>query len=146
MTTVLNAVARAHQEMLNPGSVLGPHFGANKCLIAVRTFFGLPSDGHEPTAYASWLDAGGAAGALTHTKVLPVSGVPGFFKSRSPDGHIVVCDGPLTCYTTDFNGTHWVDDGHVYHVSIASIVATGELWLGWSEKLEDVIVHTHVAA
>lgn len=143
---VLDAVSRAHQEMISPGVILGKNFGPNKCLIAVRTLFGLSSDGNEPTAYASWLDAGGANGANTHTVLAPVANVPFYMKSRSVDGHIVVSAGSGWCYTTDFNGKHWVDDGRIYYVTIASLEATGELGLGWSEVLEGVRVHPHVTS
>lgn len=123
------------------GTVIGP----NLCLVAVRTAFGLDADGHEPTAYAAWLAEGGHDGPNTHTVLGAPANVPGFFKDRNPDGHIVVCSGGNMCFTTDFNGKHWVDDGKTYYVSITSIVTHGGMaWLGWSETLEGKRVHAHV--
>lgn len=122
----------------------GTKIGPNLCLVAVREAFGLAANGHEPTAYAAWT-AERAAGPNTHTFIAAPANVPGFFKDRNPFGHIVVCAGGNMCYTTDFNGTHWVDDGKTYYVSITSIVTHGGMaWLGWSETLEGKRVHAHV--
>lgn len=119
-----------------------PKHAPNLCLQVVRQAFGMPANGKEPTAYKAWLAEGGHDGPNTHYQVDPPVGVPGFFMKAGHDaGHVVLCSGGGMCYSTDWDGKRWVMDGRVHHVSIASLVADGYKWLGWSETLEGVRIH-----
>lgn len=134
MTTAIdNAKARTTKNLHGP----------NRCLENVRECFGLAAAGDEPTAWAAWLKEGGHDGPNTHYALHAPANVPGFFQ-HGTDGHVVVCVGDGTCYSTDFDGKRWVMDGKMHHVTISSLVAAGMKWAGWTETLEHKRVHPHV--
>lgn len=118
--------------------------GPNQCLRNVREAFGLNANGHEPTAWAAWNAEGGNSGPNTHTHIPAPANVPIFFK-HGVDGHVVISAGDGMCWSTDFNG-QWVMDGKFHLVTVASLIAHGMIYAGWTETLEGVRIHPHTHA
>lgn len=131
----LTPVQRAAQESLHP-----TRSWYEDCLQFVRTMFGLPANGHEPTAYSAWLFDGGAKGAYTHTAIAAPANVPVYYKGSGPDGHIAVSVGHGMVLSSDIARKGKIDLTSDAHIE----AAWGMKYLGWSELVEGKRVIAHV--
>lgn len=104
----------------------------NQCLAFVRTMLDIPAK--YGTASAAW-----AATPATdrNTDPSPPVGVPVFFSTSNPAGHVALSAGDGYVWSTDI-GPQGNAPGQVRLVSIQTIESTwGAQYLGWADELND---------
>lgn len=132
---VTTPILKAQHESLHP-----TQNWHDRCLVFVRTMFGIAADGREPTAYSSWIEAGGSKGVNTHTKLAAPANVPVYYKGSNPAGHIALSAGHGMVWSSDI-----IRDGKIDLTSSQHIEAKwGMKYLGWAEVLESVRIIAHV--
>lgn len=127
-------------EIAQGWSTNGSPFSVNECLKFVRSAYGLNSS--STSAYASFKEAQ-KAGAIHKGDLNPLPNMPVYWSGgRNGFGHVALSAGNGQVWTTDFNGTAWVDDGSIHLVSIADLnkSAPSLHYEGWSEGLGKVPV------
>jgi hypothetical protein len=113
-------------------SDLGKAIDHNRCLVFVRGLYGLPADGHAPTAAAGWAEA-----KFKHPRdANPPAGVPVWWTGG--DGHVAISLGSGRIISSDIG-----PGGTVAEVALSEIhVKWGLAYAGWSEDIESKRIYT----
>lgn len=121
----------AYASEQGPGAGIG--LSVNECKIFVEKMLRIPSDG-SPTALASWNEVPKGA-QYTGT---PPAGVPVFFSTGHPAGHVALSAGDGAVWTTDLAPDGSSVPGQVRLVTIADIQKHwGATYLGWTNQWQN---------